>query len=82
MIKTSHWYHEPNESVPVMVKLKQFVMPLIELIQDNNTTNKLPFFNKGYADTNPCLLSVHNHQVILEKNEAIKNLNHDEYVKE
>ena len=42
-------------------------MPLIELIQDNNTTNKLPLRYKGYADTNPCLLSVHDHQVILEK---------------
>ena len=36
MVKNSHLYHEPNESIPVMVKLKQVVMPLIELIQDNN----------------------------------------------
>ena len=42
MINTSHWYHDPNEAIPVMVKLKQVVMPLIEFIQDNNTTNKLP----------------------------------------
>ena len=42
-------------------------MPLIELIQENNTTNKLPLRYKGYADMNPCLLSVHDHQVILEK---------------
>ena len=34
------------------------------------------------ADVNPCLLSVHNHQVILEKIEARENLNHDEYVEE
>ena len=80
MKKTSHWYHETNGAIPVMVKLKQVVMPLIELIQENNTTNKLPLFYKGYADMNPCLLSVHNHQVILEKIEAIENLNHDEYV--
>ena len=79
MIKTSHWYHETNESIPVMVKLKQVLMPLIELIQDNNTTNKLPLLYKGYADTNPRLLSVHDHQVILEKTEAIENINHDEY---
>ena len=32
MIKTSHWYHNKNEAIPVMVKLKQVVMPLIELI--------------------------------------------------
>ena len=49
------------------MKLKQVVMPLIELIQDNNTTNKLPLRYKGYADMNPCLLSVHNHQLILRK---------------
>ena len=48
-----------------MVKLKQVVMPLIELIQENNTTNKLPLRYKGYADMNPYLLSVHNHQLIL-----------------
>ena len=31
---------------------------------------------------NPCLLSVHNHQVILGKIEARENLNHDEYVED
>ena len=31
---------------------------------------------------NPFLLSIHDHQVILEKIEAIENLNHDEYVEE
>ena len=67
MIKTSHWYYEPNKEIHVMVKLKQVGMPLIELIQDNNTTNKLPLLYKGYADMNPRLLSVHNNQVILEK---------------
>ena len=65
-----------------MVKLKQVVIPLIELIQENNTTNKLPLCYKGYAEMNPCLLSVHNHQIILEKIEARENLNHDEYVEE
>ena len=54
-------------------------MPLIELIQDNNKTNKFPLRYKGYADMNPRLLSVHDHQVILEKIEARENLNHDEY---
>ena len=63
-----------------MVKLKQVVMPLIQLIQDNNTTNELPLRYKGYADMNPRLLSVHDHQVILEKIEARENINHDEYV--
>ena len=68
MIKTSHWYHGPNEAIPVMVKLKQVVMPLIELIQDKNTTYKLPLRYKGYADMNPRLLSVHDHLVVSEKN--------------
>ena len=67
MKKTSHWYHETNEAIPVMVNLKQVVMPLIELIQENNTTNNIPLHYKVYADMNPCLLSVHNHQVKLEK---------------
>ena len=74
MKKTSHWYHETNEAIPVMVKLKQVVMPLIELIQENNTTNKLPLRYKGYADMNPWILYVHNHQVILETIEARKIL--------
>ena len=65
-----------------MVKLKQVVMPLIELIQEKNTAIKLPLRYKGYADMNPCLLSVHDHEVILEKIEARENLNHDEYVEE
>ena len=60
-----------------MVKLKQVVLPLIELIQDNNTTNKLPLRYKGYADMNPRLLSIHDHQVVLGKIEARENLNHD-----
>ena len=60
-----------------MVKLKQVVMPLIELIQENNTTDKLPLRYKEYAGVNPCLLSVHNHQLILEKIEARENINHD-----
>ena len=57
-------------------------MPLIELIQDNNKTNNLPLRYKIYADMNPHLLSVHDHQVILEKIEARENLNHDEYLEE
>ena len=57
-------------------------MPLIELIQDNNKTKKLPLRYKRYADMNPFLLSVHGHQVILETIEARENLNHDEYVEE
>ena len=40
--KTPYWYHNTDEAIPVMVKLEQVVMPYIELIQDNNTTNNFP----------------------------------------
>ena len=80
--KTSHWYHKPNEEILAMVKLKQVVMHFIEFIQENNTTNNLPLRYKGYADMNPCLLSVHDHQVVLETIEARKNINHDKDVEE
>ena len=65
-----------------MVKLKQVVMPYIEFIQDNNTTNKLPSRFKGYAFMNPNLLSEHYHQIILDRIEVRENLNHDEYVED
>ena len=65
-----------------MVKLKQVVMPYIEFIRDNNRTNELPSRHKGYADTNPHLLSEQYHQIILDKIEARENLNHDEYVED
>ena len=57
-------------------------MPLVELIQGKNTTNNLPLRYKEYAEMNPFLLSVHDHQVILEQIEARENLNYDEYVEE
>ena len=52
------------------------------MIQDNNTTNKLPSRFKGYADTKPNLLSEHDYQIILDKIEARENLNNDEYVED
>ena len=65
-----------------MVKLKQSVMPFIELIQYNDTTNKLPSRFKGYAFMNPNLLYKHDHQIILDKIEERENLNHEEYVED
>ena len=53
--KNSYWYHEPDGVIPIMVNLNQVVMPYIELIQDNNTTNKFPSLFKGYTDMNPHL---------------------------
>ena len=47
-----------------------------------DTTDKFPSCFKGYADTNPHLLSEHDHQIIMDKIEAIENLNHDEYVED
>ena len=82
MRKTSYWYHDRDEGIPVMVKLKQVVMPYIQLIQDNNTTNKLPSHFKAHANIKPHLLSEHDHQIILDKIEASKNLKHDEYVED
>ena len=80
MRKTFYWYQYPDEAIPCMVKLKQVVMPYIELIQDNNTTNNLPSCFKGYALMNTHLLSEHDHHMILGKIGARYNLNHDEYV--
>ena len=54
----------------------------IELIQDNITTNALTSHFKVYADMNPHLLSEHDHPIILDKTEARKTLNHNEYVED
>ena len=62
--KNSYWYHDPDESIPFMLNLKQVVMPYIELIQENNTTNKLSSLFKEYDDKKHHLLSVHDHQII------------------
>ena len=68
--KTFYWYQYPDEAIPAMAKLKQVVMPYIELIQEKNTTYNLPSCFKGYADINPHLLSEHDHQIILDKIET------------
>ena len=65
MRKTSYWYHDPDETIPVMVNLKQVLISCIELIQDNNRTNMLPSLFKGHADINHHLLSEHYHQIKL-----------------
>ena len=67
MIKISYWCHNPYEAIPVIAKLKQVVMPYIELIQYKNTPHNLPSRFKGYAFMNPHLLSEHNYQIILDK---------------
>ena len=82
MRKTYYWYHEQDEAIPGMVKLKQSGITYIELIQGNNKTNKLPSCFKGYSDMNPLLLSEHDHQIILYKIEARESLSHDEYVED
>ena len=77
MRKTSYWYHYPYEYIPIMVKLKQGVMPQIELIQDKIIEHKFPSRFKGYSDMNPHLLSEHDNQIILDKIEARENINHE-----
>ena len=52
------------------MKLKQVVIPYIDLIQYNNKTNKLPSRFKGYADMNHHLLSEQDHQILLDKIEG------------
>ena len=80
--KKLYWYHDTVQSIPVMVKLKQVVMPYIELINYKSTTNKLPSCFKGYADMNTHLWSEHDHKIILEKIEVRESLNHDEFVED
>ena len=70
MIKTSYWYHDPNEAILVIVKFKKCVMPIIELIHYKNTTNHFPSRFKGCDFMNYHLLSEHDHQIILDKIEA------------
>ena len=60
-----------------MLKLKQVIMPYIEFIHDNNTTNKFPSRFKGYSDMNPHLLSENDHQIILDKIETRENFDND-----
>ena len=57
--------------------------------QSFRSSHNIPHDNKcldinhiNSKSNDPCLLSEHNHQVILEKIEARENLNHDEYVEE
>ena len=80
MRKTYYFHHDPDEAIPGRVKLKQVAMPYIELVFDNNTTNKWPSYFKWYADMNPCLLSEQDNEILLNKIEARENFNHDEYV--
>ena len=51
----------------------------------HNSTHDNEFLDSNHINSNsndPCLLSEHDHQLILGKIEAIENLNHDEYVEE
>ena len=80
--RKNYSYHEPDETIPVMVKLKKVVIPFIELIQYKNSTNNFPSHFKGYAFMNPHLLSEHDHQIIFDKIEARENFNHYEYVED
>eukprot|EP00978_Attheya_sp_CCMP212_P009286 scaffold21956_cov70-Attheya_sp.AAC.2 len=55
MSKCTHWYHEPDEDLFVMVKVKQVVMTNIDM-KAVNATNTLLRKWAGYMDKNPhCL---------------------------
>ena len=82
MRKTSYWYHDRNEKIPVMVKLNKLWCLTFNWFRTTTKTNKLPSRFKGYVDTNPHLLSEHDHQIVLDKIEGIENINKDEYVED
>ena len=67
-------------SNPCHGELKKSCDALHLIDSGKDTTDKFPSCFKGYADTNPHLLSEHDHQIILDKIEARSNLNHDEYI--
>ena len=57
--------------------------------QSSRSSHNSPHDNKclgcnhiNSTSNDPCLLSEHDHQVILENFEARENLNHDEYMEE
>ena len=57
--------------------------------QSSRSSHNIPHDNEcldsnhmNSKSNDPCLLSEHYHQVILEKIEARENINHDEYVEE
>ena len=65
MCQNSIWYHDPPETLPVMVKMKQ-------VIHDNLTfngitsMNLLPLRFGGYKDMIPRLLIQSHHDIMLQ----------------
>ena len=79
--------------ISVYLPLNNFVInppQLSSVCQQSSRSSHTSPHNNKCLDSNhinsksndPCLLSVHDHQVILEKMEARENLNHDEYAEE
>ena len=81
MSTKTHWYHEPDIDLHVMVKVKQVVMGKIDL-QPVNETNALPRKWVGYADKNPHSLSRDDHATILDRICARENYNYTETVED
>ena len=79
--------------ISVSLPLNNLVInpPQLSLVcnQSSRSSHSSPHENKCLdrnhiisKSNDPCLLSEHDHQVVLEKIEARENINHDEYVEE
>jgi hypothetical protein len=79
--KKSHWYHEPDEDLFVMVKVKQVVMADINM-KSVNATNVLPHKWNGYIDKNPHYLCADDQAIILDKISGRENYNYTETVED
>jgi hypothetical protein len=81
MSKGTNWYHEPDDDLFVMVKVKQVVMTDIDM-KSVNALNTLPRKWVGYIDKNPHCLGPDDQAVILDKISARENYNYTETVED
>jgi hypothetical protein len=81
MSKGTHWYHEPDDDLFVMVKIKQVVMTDINM-HAVTATNSLPRKWAGYVDKNPHCLDDDDQAIILDKISGRENYNYTETVQD
>eukprot|EP00978_Attheya_sp_CCMP212_P040615 scaffold223812_cov45-Attheya_sp.AAC.1 len=81
MSKGTHWYHEPDDDVFVMVKIKQVVMTDINM-NAVTATNTLPRKWAGYIDKNPHCLDDDDQAIIWDKISGRENYNYTETVQD
>jgi hypothetical protein len=80
--KGSLWYYEPPNDILVMVRLKQVLMPNLEMRNHHDPSVKLSRNLQHFADMNPHILYEQDHLHIMDKIEGRANLNHEEYVED